>query len=120
MRLDRVNLDAIRDILQSMVEEALKEPGRVVRLLIPTSPADGVQVFLKAEGEKLFLAIRRPGGKEDPREVEALAKWMGLVIFEGPHPKKGKQVRPGWQGRRTYLVAECRLDPSVRLSLEVA
>ncbi|WP_243095252.1 hypothetical protein [Thermus thalpophilus] len=113
MRLDRVNLQAVSDILRAMVKEALGEPGRPVRLSLPTSPSDGVQIFLKAVGEDLFLAIRRPGGKEDPREILALARAMGLVIQGEPYHAKGKQMRPGFLGRRSYLVARCRLDPAV-------
>jgi len=111
MRLDRVNLRAVSDILRAMVKEAMMEPGKVVRMALPTSPADGVQVFLKAGEDVLFLAIRRPGGKEDPKEVLALAKAMGLVPGE-PYHAKGKEVRPGL-GRRSYLVARCKLDPTV-------
>jgi hypothetical protein len=85
MRLDRVNLAAIGDVLVSLVDEALSEPGRVVRLSIPTSPSDGVQVFVKApEDGPVVLAIRRPGGKEDPREILALARHMGLVPLGEP------------------------------------
>ncbi|MBW6395814.1 hypothetical protein KZX47_11730 [Thermus sp. SYSU G05001] len=113
MRLDRVNLKAVSDILRAMVEEALEEPGKVVRLSLPTSPSDGVQIFLKAGEEALFLAIRRPGGKEDPREILALAQAMGLVVQGEPYPAKGKQERPGYLGRRSYLVARCGLDPTV-------
>lgn len=113
MRLDRVNLRAVSDILRAMVQEALMEPGRVVRMALPTSPADGVQVFVRAGQEGIFLAIRRPGGKEDPREVVALAQAMGLVIQGEPYHAKGKQVRPGFLGQRSYLVARCRLDPAV-------
>jgi len=43
MRLDRVNLRAVSDILRAMVKEAMMEPGKVVRMALPTSPADGVQ-----------------------------------------------------------------------------
>ncbi|TFU14687.1 hypothetical protein [Thermus tengchongensis] len=113
MRLDRVNLRAVSDILRAMVQEALMEPGKVVRMALPTSPADGVQVFVRAGQEGVFLAIRRPGGKEDPREVVALAQAMGLVIQGEPYHAKGKQMRPGFLGRRSYLVARCRLDPAV-------
>lgn len=113
MRLDRVNLRAVSDILRAMVKEAMMEPGKVVRMALPTSPADGVQVFLKAGEDVLFLAIRRPGGKEDPKEVLALAKAMGLVVQGEPYHAKGKEVRPGYLGRRSYLVARCELDPTV-------
>ncbi|WP_114314103.1 hypothetical protein [Thermus caldifontis] len=110
MRLDRVNLMAVADILRAMVDEALQEPGKVVRMALPTSPSDGVQVFVRATGDGLVLAIRRPGGKEDPREIVALARAMGLVVQGEPAVVKGKQVRPGPLGRRTYLVARCALD----------
>ncbi|WP_135257652.1 hypothetical protein [Thermus caldilimi] len=113
MRLDRVNLRAVSDILRAMVQEALMEPGKVVRMALPTSPADGVQVFVRAGQGGISLAIRRPGGKEDPREVVALAQAMGLVIQGEPYHAKGKQMRPGFLGRRSYLVARCRLDPAV-------
>lgn len=108
-----MNLKAVSDILRAMVEEALEEPGKVVRLSLPTSPSDGVQVFLKAGQDALFLALRRPGGKEDPREIRALAQAMGLVVQGEPYPAKGKQVRPGYLRQRSYLVARCRLDPAV-------
>ncbi len=109
MRLDRVNLRAVSDILRAMVKEAMMEPGKVVRMALPTSPSDGVQIFVvfKGDGDRFMLAIRRPKGSEDPREMEALARHMGLRINKGPYPEKGRLVRPGWTGRRTYLVAEC-------------
>jgi len=111
MRLDRVNLTAIQDVLVSLVDEALSEPGRVVRLSIPTSPSDGVQVFVKApEDGPVFLAIRRPGGKEDPREILALARHMGLVPQGDPEVRRGRDPRPP-KGPRTYLVLRCELDP---------
>jgi len=113
MRLDRVNLAAIGDVLMSLVDEALSEPGRVVRLSIPTSPSDGVQVFVKApEDGPVFLAIRRPGGKEDPREILALARHMGLVPLGEPERRYGKERRP-LKGPRAYLVLRCELDPLV-------
>ncbi len=113
MRLDRVNLAAIRDVLVSLVDEALREPGRVVRLSIPTSPSDGVQVFVKApEDGPIFLAIRRPGGKEDPREILALARHMGLVPQGDPEVRRGRDPRPP-KGPRAYLVLRCELDPLV-------
>lgn len=43
----------------------------------------------------------------------ALAQAMGLVIQGEPYHAKGKQMRPGFLGRRSYLVARCRLDPAV-------
>ncbi len=113
MRLDRVNLAAIRDVLMSLVDEALSEPGRVVRLSIPTSPSDGVQVFVKApEDGPILLAIRRPGGKEDPREILALARHMGLVPQGDPEVRRGRDPRPP-KGPRAYLVLRCELDPLV-------
>jgi len=113
MRLDRVNLAAIRDVLVSLVDEALSEPGRVVRLSIPTSPSDGVQVFVKApEDGPVLLAIRRPGGKEDPREILALARHMGLVPQGDPEVRRGRDPRPP-KGPRAYLVLRCELDPLV-------
>jgi hypothetical protein len=113
MRLDRVNLAAIRDVLVSLVDEALREPGRVVRLSIPTSPSDGVQVFVKApEDGPVLLAIRRPGGKEDPREILALARHMGLVPQGDPEVRRGRDPRPP-KGPRAYLVLRCELDPLV-------
>jgi hypothetical protein len=113
MRLDRVNLAAIRDVLVSVVDEALREPGRVVRLSIPTSPSDGVQVFVKApEDGPVLLAIRRPGGKEDPREILALARHMGLVPQGDPEVRRGRDPRPP-KGPRAYLVLRCELDPLV-------
>jgi hypothetical protein len=113
MRLDRVNLAAIRDVLVSVVDEALREPGRVVRLSIPTSPSDGVQVFVKApEDGPVILAIRRPGGKEDPREILALARHMGLVPQGDPEVRRGRDPRPP-KGPRAYLVLRCELDPLV-------
>ncbi len=113
MRLDRVNLAAIRDVLMSLVDEALSEPGRVVRLSIPTSPSDGVQVFIKApEDGPVLLAIRRPGGKEDPREILALARHMGLVPQGDPEVRRGRDPRPP-KGPRAYLVLRCELDPLV-------
>lgn len=68
MRLDRVNLRAVSDILRAMVQEALMEPGKVVRMALPTSPADGVQVFVRA-GQEAFswpsavLGARRTPGR---------------------------------------------------------
>lgn len=113
MRLDRVNLAAIREVLMSLVDEALSEPGRVVRLSIPTSPSDGVQVFVKApEDGPVLLAIRRPGGKEDPREILALARHMGLVPQGDPEVRRGRDPRPP-KGPRAYLVLRCELDPLV-------
>jgi hypothetical protein len=113
MRLDRVNLAAIQDVLVSLVDEALREPGRVVRLSIPTSPSDGVQVFVKApEDGPVILAIRRPGGKEDPREILALARHMGLVPQGDPEVRRGRDPRPP-KGPRAYLVLRCELDPLV-------
>jgi hypothetical protein len=113
MRLDRVNLAAIQDVLMSLVDEALSEPGRVVRLSIPTSPSDGVQVFVKApEDGPIVLAIRRPGGKEDPREILALARHMGLVPQGDPEVRRGRDPRPP-KGPRAYLVLRCELDPLV-------
>jgi hypothetical protein len=113
MRLDRVNLKAIQDVLVSLVDEALSEPGRVVRLSIPTSPSDGVQVFVKApEDGPVLLAIRRPGGKEDPREILALARHMGLVPQGDPEVRRGRDPRPP-KGPRAYLVLRCELDPLV-------
>jgi len=113
MRLDRVNLAAIGDVLVSLVDEALSEPGRVVRLSIPTSPSDGVQVFVKApEDGPVLLAIRRPGGKEDPREILALARHMGLVPQGDPEVRRGRDPRPP-KGPRAYLVLRCELDPLV-------
>lgn len=111
MRLDRVNLAPLSDVLRAMVEEALTQPGRVVREKIPTSPKDRVQVFVKGEEGRVILAIRRPQGDEDPRELQALAQHMGLVILAGPERRYGKTPRP--QGPRAYLVAVCDLDPSI-------
>lgn len=111
MRLDRVNLAPLEGVLRAMVEEALTQPGRVVREKIPTSPKDRVQVFVKGEEGRVILAIRRPQGDEDPRELQALAQHMGLVILAGPERRYGKTPRP--QGPRAYLVAVCDLDPSI-------
>lgn len=109
MRLDRVNLNAVADILQSRLREALDNPGHVVSWIMRTSPRDGVQIFLRAkEDGRVVVAIRRPGGKEDPREIEALARHMGLSIVEGPKEEKGRVHRP-LIGPRAYLVAVCRL-----------
>lgn len=102
-----MNLTAIADILRALVEEAEMDPGRLVRLALPTSPSDGVQIFVKVRDGVVYVALRRPGGKEDPREMEALARHMGLRIVKGPYEEKGKLVRPGWAGRRSYLVAQC-------------
>lgn len=111
MRLDRVNLAPLSDVLRAMVEEALAS-GAVVREAIPTSPKDRVQVFVKAKEEgQVVLALRRPQGKEDPRELQALAQHMGLVIVAGPERRYGKVPRP--EGPRAYLVAVCDLDPSI-------
>lgn len=111
MRLDRVNLAPLSDVLRAMVEEALAS-GAVVRETIPTSPKDRVQVFVKGKEEgKVVLAIRRPKGEEDPRELQALAQHMGLVIVAGPEKRYGKVPRP--EGPRAYLVAVCDLDPSI-------
>ncbi len=116
MRLDRVNLRAVSDILRAMVKEAMMEPGKVVRMALPTSPSDGVQIFVKVRDGVVYVALRRPGGKEDPREIEALARHMGLRIVKGPYEEKGKLVRPGWAGRRSYLVAQCaRISESEKL-----
>jgi hypothetical protein len=113
MRLDRVNLSAIQDVLVSLVDEALSEPGRVARLSIPTSPSDVVQVFVKAkEDGPVLLAIRRPGGKEDPREILALARHMGLVPLGEPERRYGKKPRP-LKGPRAYLVLRCELEAFV-------
>jgi hypothetical protein len=113
MRLDRVNLEAIQDVLVSLVEEALSEPGKAARLLIPTSQSDVVQVFVKANKDgSIFLAIRRPGGKEDPREILALARHMGLVPLGEPERRYGKKPRP-LKGPRAYLVLQCQLEAFV-------
>lgn len=110
MRLDRVNLEPVADILRARLREALEVPGQRVAFLIPTSPRDGVQVFLRArEDGRIALAIRRPGGKEDPREIQALARHMGLEIREGPMEMAGRVSRPK-VGPRKYLVAVC--EPS--------
>jgi len=111
VRLDRVNLAAIEDVLKSLVEEALSDPGKVARLSVPTSPSDGVQVWVRApEGKPVILAIRRPGGKEDPREILALARHMGLVPVGEPEVRRGKDPRPP-KGPRAYLVLECQVVP---------
>ena len=113
MRLDRVNLAAVADVLRSKVEEALREPGKRVPMALPTSPSDGVQVWVRApEGKPVILAIRRPGGKEDPREILALARHMGLVPVGEPEVRRGKDPRPP-KGPRAYLVLECLLDPGI-------
>jgi hypothetical protein len=113
MRLDRVNLTAIQDVLVSLVDEALSEPGRVACRSIRTSPSDGVQVFVKApEDGPIVLAIRRPGGKEDPREILAVARHMGLVPQGDPEVRRGRDPRPP-KGPRAYLVLRCELDPLV-------
>jgi len=113
VRLDRVNLAAIEDVLRSMVREALEEPGRRVSLALPTSPKDGVQMWVRAhEDGTLTLAIRRPGGKEDPREILALAQHMGLVPVGEPEVRRGKDPRPP-KGPRAYLVLRCQLAQSM-------
>jgi hypothetical protein len=113
MRLDRLNLTPLQRVLRAMVDEALTKPGKVVRNAIPTSPKDGVQVFLRArEDGGIALAIRRPGGKEHPREIVALARHMGLCIVEGPREERGRLNRP-LKGPRVYLVAVCDLDPLI-------
>lgn len=108
MRVDRVRLEAVEDILKGRVEEALNAPGKLVRFVIPTSPKDGVQVYLRyvPESGRMVLAIRRLGGKEDPREIQALARHMGLEIREGPMEMAGRVPRP-LKGPRKYLVAFC-------------
>ncbi|GAA6746770.1 MULTISPECIES: hypothetical protein [Thermus] len=107
MRVDRVRLDAVADILRNHLQEALEQPGRRVRFVLRTSPSDGVQVFLTHRPDgRLVLAIRRPGGKEDPREIQALARHMGLEIREGPMEMVGRVPRPR-VGPRKYLVAFC-------------
>lgn len=107
MRVDRVRLEAVADILQHRLQEALEQPGRRVAFALRTSPSDGVQVFLKLRPDgRLVLAIRRPGGKEDPREIQALARHMGLEIREGPMEMVGRVPRPR-VGPRKYLVAFC-------------
>lgn len=107
MRVDRVRLEAVADILQHRLQEALEQPGRLVAFALRTSPSDGVQVFLRARPDgRLVLAIRRPGGKEDPREIQALARHMGLEIREGPMEMAGRVPRP-LKGPRKYLVAFC-------------
>lgn len=107
MRVDRVRLEAVADILQHRLQEALEQPGRLVAFALRTSPSDGVQVFLKLRPDgRLVLAIRRPGGKEDPREIQALARHMGLEIREGPMEMAGRVPRPR-VGPRKYLVAFC-------------
>ncbi|VCU53788.1 hypothetical protein TTHN1_01574 [Thermus thermophilus] len=107
MRVDRVRLEAVADILQHRLQEALEQPGRRVRFVLRTSPSDGVQVFLTYRPDgRLVLAIRRPGGKEDPREIQALAQHMGLEIREGPMEMAGRVPRPR-VGPRKYLVAFC-------------
>ncbi|WP_243091287.1 hypothetical protein [Thermus neutrinimicus] len=107
MRVDRVRLEAVADILQHRLQEALEQPGRRVAFALRTSPSDGVQVFLKLRPDgRLVLAIRRPGGKEDPREIQALAQRMGLQIREGPVEMTGRISRPRL-GPRKYLVAFC-------------
>ena len=108
-----MNLAAIANVLKSMVEEALGEPGQRVHMALPTSPKDGVQVWVRAhEDGTLTLAIRRPGGKEDPREILALARHMGLVPIGEPERRYGKDPRPP-KGPRAYLVLECLLDPFI-------
>ncbi len=108
-----MNLAAITDVLRSMVEEALMEPGKRVSMALPTSPKDGVQVWVRATEEgPIVLAIRRPGGKEDPREILALARHMGLIPLGEPETRYGKDPRPP-KGPRAYLVQRCTLDPSV-------
>jgi len=110
MRLDRMKLTAIADVLRSLVEEALGEPGRVARLSIPTSPSDRVQVFVKAlEEGSIYLGLRRPGGKEDSREILALARHMGLVPLGDPERRYGNEHRP-LKGPRAYLILRCELD----------
>ncbi|KHG64812.1 hypothetical protein QT17_10315 [Thermus sp. 2.9] len=107
MQVDRVRLEAVADILQHRLQEALEQPGRRVAFALRTSPSDGVQVFLKLRPDgRLVLAIRRPGGKEDPREIQALARHMGLEIREGPMEMVGRVPRPR-VGPRKYLVAFC-------------
>jgi hypothetical protein len=72
-----------------------------------------VQVFVKApEDGPVVLAIRRPGGKEDPREILALARHMGLVPQGDPEVRRGRDPRPP-KGPRAYLVLRCELDPFV-------
>lgn len=115
MRLDRLNLANLRDVFRAMVQEALESPGQLVRLALPTSPSDGVQIFLRLKGGTLYLAIRRPGGKEDPREVQALAKEMGLEIRKGPYRVEVPRSEPAppFRATRAFLVAECDLSPAV-------
>jgi len=108
-----MKLTAIADVLRSLVEEALGEPGRVARLSIPTSPSDRVQVFVKAlEEGSIYLGLRRPGGKEDSREILALARHMGLVPQGEPEVRYGRDPRPP-RGPRAYLVLVCILDPTI-------
>ncbi len=110
MRLDRINLAPITEDLRHNLRQAMASPGRLVRFVLDTSPSDGVQVFIRSgSGGQVVLAIRRPGGKEDPRELEALARHMGLRIVSGPVLMHGKINRP-LIGPRTYLVAWCELD----------
>jgi len=115
VRLDRLNLANLRDVFRDMVQEALENPGQLVRLALPTSPSDGVQIFLRLKGGTLYLAIRRPGGREDPREVQALAKEMGLEIRNGPYRVEVPRSQPAgpFKKTRAFLVAECDLSPAV-------
>ncbi|MCX7782648.1 MAG: hypothetical protein N2318_03275 [Meiothermus sp.] len=110
MRLDRLNLTHLAGRFRELLAEALAEPGCLACMILPTSPSDGVQIFVRARDGTIYLAIRRPAGKEHPRELEVLASCMGLTIVNGPYVAKGKQIRSGYLGQRTYLVAECALN----------
>lgn len=112
MRLDRVNLSKLREVFRDMVQEALEKPGQLVRLGLPLSPSDRIQIFLRLRGGVLYLAIRRPRGKEDPREIQALAREMGLEIWGEPYPVEVPRSVPAgpFQKTRAFLVAECDLS----------
>ena len=109
MRLDRVKLDAMSDIFRKMVDEATQSGPSVIRMILPTSPTDRVQIFLRRRENVFYLAIRRPKGNEDPREIQALARIMGLTPT-AIYTAKGRQKRAGFLGQRSYLVAECVLS----------
>jgi len=114
MRLDRMNLSKLREVFRAMVQEALEKPGQLVRLGLPLSPSDRIQIFLRLKGGVLYLAIRRPRGKEDPREIQALAREMGLEVRKGPYRVEVPRSEPAgpFQKTRAFLVAECDLNPA--------
>jgi hypothetical protein len=103
MRLDRLNPEWLKLAVAGLTENAQAQPGKTAWIAIPTSPADKVQVGLKLNEIGYIVYLRRPGGKEDPREMQALLNALSL----GPATKiveaKGRMPRK-W-GARRYLVA---------------